>query len=283
MMLGKKSADFALLVHACDRYSFLYPGFAYFFDRYWDKSIPCNYYFATEELQADIPGFENIRSGKGEWSDRLALLLREQIKERYVIYMQEDMWLSATVNAAFFEQLLLLIQQHNWKQVKLTSAEVYKTRPTDWQVEGFTISRLDNEQSDYLMSHQMTIWDREFLLQQLPKNEHPWRNERKGTKRLKRLNPEIYQVDYFAENGNPQINKNENQIPRSAYFTVSENSALNSRVLPFIEQLKNGDAAAQAYAAQLQQHYDQQLTHDGLPKPRKVDPVKRLKNWLTGK
>lgn len=279
-MATKPSTDFALLVHACDRYRFLYEGFGYFFRQHWDFNIPCSYYFATEEQSTDVPGFINIKSGKGEWSDRLAQLLRNQIHEKYVIYCQEDMWLDKPVNASFFIQLFELIKKHDWKQVKLTSSDVYITHTGELYIDGFAIAQLDNAQSGYLMSHQITIWNREYLLAQLPKGEHPWRNERKGTKRLKKLNPAIFQTDYFSENGHPAINKNKAGIVRSGYHTVSENSALNSRVLSYIETLKQGTRQQQEYARQLQYHYDHQLTHDGRPKPRKEDIFKKLKNWL---
>lgn len=282
-MTVKKHPDFALLVHACDRYRFLYEGFYIFFKRNGGLDIPCNFYFATEDNITKLEGFNNIRSGKGEWSDRLTKLLRDEIKERYVIYFQEDMWLSKPVDAAFFDQLFTLIETRGWKQVKLTSSDVYHTTPTAQEAAGFRIAKLDNAQSGYLMSHQVTVWDKDFLLAQLLPGEHPWRNERKGTKRLKKLNPEIYQVDYFAENGHQEINANPNPAHRSAYSTVSQNSALNDRVLPYITELQSGSPEEQAYAMQLQQHYDRQLTHDGLPKPRKEDVFKKLKNWLRGK
>lgn len=278
-MSTKKETEFALLVHTCDRYQFLYPGFSAFFNKYWDFAVPCNYYFATENLNVNIDGFENIRSGSGQWSDRLAKLIREQVKEKYIIYFQEDMWLNKPVDPKFFEALFKLIEANDWKQVKLTSASVYKTEPTKFTVEGFTVAQLDNEKSGYLMSHQVTVWERDYLLAQLHKNEHPWRNERKGTKRLKKLNPQIFQIDYFEENGEPEINNNPNTALRSGYKTVSENSTLNLRVLSYIAGLKQ-DSKFVDYANKLQQHYNQQLTHDGKPKPRKIDLVKRIKNWL---
>jgi hypothetical protein len=281
-MTTKNHTNFALLVHTCDRYQFLYSGFSAFFNKYWDSSIPCNYYFATENLEVEIDGFTNIRSGSGQWSDRLAHLLKHDIKEQYVIYFQEDMWLNKPVDSAFFTELFALIETHSWKQVKLTSAEVYKTKHTGYEVQGFSIAELDNEASGYLMSHQVTVWDRDFLLAQLPANEHPWRNERKGTKRLKQLNPQILQADYFAENNNPAINQNPDAANRSGYDTVSQNSALNPRVLPYIDALKQ-EPLYQQYALDLQHHYDNQLTHDGNAKPRKDDIFKKIKNWLKGK
>src|SRR5688500_14079377 len=170
----------ALLVHACDRYSFLYKGFEYFLSKHWDPGIHCTHYFATENTDAHIASFINIKSGKAEWSDRLALLLRKKIKEDYILYFQEDMWLNKRVNKNFFNSLFENAVTNDWKQVKLHSSEVYHTEKTNHYIEGFNISLVNNERSDYLMSHQVTLWQKDFLLAQLPSNEHPWRNEKKG-------------------------------------------------------------------------------------------------------
>lgn len=275
--------DIALIVHTCDRYEFLYKGFDIFFSKYWDFNIPCNYYFATEEKNASVNGFQNIHSGKGQWTDRLAFLLREKVKEKYVLYFQEDMWLTKKVNGTFFTELFEQTKKNNWQQVKLHSSEVYKTIPTEIFIEGFNVAELNNETSDFLMSHQVTLWDKEFLLQQLHKDEHPWRNERKGTKRLKKLNPKIFHIDYFAENRKPAINQNNNPIGRSEYLTVSENGMLNGAVTHFIDELANGTGTEKAYRKELQDHFENQLTHDGKPKPRKEDIFKKIKNKFRGK
>lgn len=281
MVLIKK--DVALLVHSCDRYELLYKGFEFFFSKYWDSEINCNLYFATEEKQVSIDGFENIQSGKGAWADRLAILLKEKITEKYILYMQEDMWLNKKINASFFNQLFESTEKNNWQQVKLHSSEVYKTVETSSFIEGFNVAKLDNAKSGFLMSHQITLWNKDFLLQQLHKNEHPWRNERKGTKRLRKINPEIYQIDYFAENGQNEINKNSNPILRSEYQTISANGVLNSNVEPYMKELKNEGVVLKEYASKLEYNYNNNLTHDGNPKPKKVDIFKRSKNWLLGK
>lgn len=280
-MTVKKSPNVALLVHSCDRYQFLYKGFGFFFDKYWPKEINCKKYFATEQLNIVLPSFELIQSGTGEWSDRLRTLLLK-IKEPYILYFQEDMWLNKPVEARFFEQLFELCEQQNWQQVKLHSSEVYKTIPTDFFIEGFAVGKLDNTASDFLMSHQVTLWNREFLIQQMSKSEHPWRNERRGSRRLRKLNPDIYLIDYFAENGKPAINQNKPNLLRSAYYTVSENSTLNGFTLPFIEELQHGSSEDRQYALQLKEHYDKNLTHDGLSKPRKEDVFKKIKRLLKG-
>ena len=273
----------ALIVHSCDRYAFLYKGFAFFFSKYWDFNINCNYYFATEDKQVVINGFENIHSGKGEWADRLAFLLKEKITEKYILYFQEDMWLNKKVNARFFNQLFDWTIKNDCQQVKLHSSEVYQTKATDTFIEGFNVAKVDNARSDFLMSHQVTLWNKDFLLKQLHKKEHPWRNERKGTQRLKKLNPDIFQIDYFAENGKPSINQNDNPVLRSEYQTVSVNGVLGGNIEPYIQELMNGDIEQQEYASKLEYNYKHNLTHDGKPKPMKVDIFKRTKNWLQGK
>lgn len=268
----------ALLVHTCDRYRFLYPGFNYFFNQNWDFNANCHYYFATEEVNVALPHFKNIHSGRGEWSDRLRFLLKEVITEKYVLYFQEDMWLQKPVSSTFINELIILAQQFDWKQVKLGSADIYKTHPTPYYIDGFNVAVLNNALSDYLMSHQVTLWNKDFLIQQLHKGEHPWRNERRGTKRLKKLDPDIFHIDYFAENGQAAINSNLPGAVRSEYHTVSANSMLQENVLPYVKILQQAGTEEQAYAAQLLDHYENRLTHDGLPKPHKQDIFKKIKN-----
>lgn len=281
--MASNETNVALLVHSCDRYEFLYRGFEIFFSKYWDFSIPCKYYFATEEKDAIVDGFTTIKSGKGQWSDRLSFLLKNKIPEKYVLYFQEDMWLNKKVNKQFFESLFKLAETHQWKQVKLQSSEVYKTKATGGDIEGFAITIIDNEASEYLMSHQVTLWDKEFLIGQLLKNEHPWRNERRGTKRLKKLNPPIHHVDYFAENGKPAINNNPGPVGRSEYHTISINGMLGNSIEDYIAILMKGTEQEKKYAQQLEHHYTHKLTHDGKPKPRKEDIFKKIKNFVNGK
>jgi hypothetical protein len=281
--MENKENNFALLVHACDRYELLYKGFQYFFNKYWDFKLPCTYYFATEEKKVDLDGFVNILSGRGEWSDRLRILL-EKIPQNYIIYLQEDMWFNAAIDAEFFQQLFNLITTNNWKQVKLHCSSVYTTKATDIYIKGFNVAIIDNKKSGFLMSHQITIWDKQFLISLLKPKEHPWRNERRATKRMKKINPQIFHIDYFAENGHDSINSNLESIVRSGYHSISVNGTLNDNVQPFIYALlEESNQPIKEYGHKLKYHFERQLTHDGLKKPRKVDVFKRIKNWLQGK
>jgi len=270
----------ALLVHSCDRYEFLFEGFYYFFSKNWDYNIPCNYYFATEEKNAVFPGFTNIKSGKGEWSNRLIHLLKEKIKEDYILYIQEDMWLNKKVNAIFFKELFELAFENNWEQIKLHSSAVYKTSPTLDYIEGFNITRVNNFDSKFLMSHQVTLWEKKYFLNQLFENESARINEVKATQRLREANPEIFHIDYFAENGNREINSNKNPVARSEYQTVSINSYLYRNVIPFINELMKGSKQQKKYAKALKRHYILQLTHDRKDRPYSEPLLMDIKIWL---
>jgi len=271
--------EIALVVHSCDRYQLLYKGFEYFFAKYWplDKEA-YSYYFLTEKADFNSNIFTNIKTGPGEWSDRLKNGL-EQIPEKYVVYLQEDMWFTKPIQKDFLKKIAQFAIDNSVKLVKLNSSEVYKTAPSGTHINGLSVSILDNAASDFLMSHQVSLWDKAFLTEQLRQNEHPWRNERKGTKRLRKLNPLIHHVDLLSENNKPPINQNADDSLQSRYFTVSVNAMLNSHIRHFIEELKSDKLPAYTeYINKLQHNYDHKITHDGKKKPRKESTFKKLKN-----
>ncbi len=279
MIRSTNSNKVALVVHTCDRYEFLYKGFWYFFNKYWDYHIPCNYYFATEDMNVSLEGFTNLKSGKGEWGKRLINILHA-IPEEYVIYMQEDMWLSKKINRKFIEQVIELTITQNWEHVKLHSLNCYITTPTPYVIEGFEITKLKNNESDWLMCHELTLWKKTAMLRQLRNNENPWENEHYGTVRLKKQNPDIYQVDYFGGNGREANNTNCNPILRGEFWSVSKTGTLSQNCERFITILKQGTEEEKAYAAELEHHYIHKLTHDGKPRPKQRNLYKKVKHKM---
>jgi len=263
-------------VHACDRYRILFQGFEYFFERHWPDLENIHLYFLTEEIDHPSNRFTNLKTGKAEWSVRLRVGL-QQLSEPLVIYFQEDMWFTRSVDKNVLSKVLDFASAQNLRLLKLHSAGVYQTRPTGKVIRGLAISQLDNSASNYLMSHQPSLWNREFLLAQLTRREHPWRHEKAGTKRLKKLNLSLHQIDLLAQNGHAPINDNPSDAFRGEYHSISVNGMLNKNALPFIEELmKSADPAISAYGQRLQHNFTHQLTHDGLPRPKKPRFWKRV-------
>lgn len=274
----------ALVVHTCDRYKLLYNGFAYFFKKHWPyNDLDISYYFLTEDEDFTSDIFTNIKTGKGEWSDRLLNGLK-QIPEDYILYFQEDMWLTKPVDRDTIQQIIDFSLEQQVDLFKLSSNSVYHAAATGNYINGLSVAVLDNEKSQYLMSHQVSIWNKAFLMEQLKFKEHPWRNERKGTKRLKKLNPKIYHIDLFSENGQLPGNQNKDASGISQYYTVSQNAQLNKYAEPFIKEMEaSADDVIKTYALKLAHNFQNGITHDGKSQPRKDDVIKKIKNYLLGR
>lgn len=267
-----KNLNVAVLIFACDRYELLFRGFDFFFKRNWDHTISIQKYFATEYKELNIEGYTNLKSGDGAWSDRLKIILN-QINEDYIIFMQEDMWFSKKVPEGILSEILSYVEQHELKLVKLHSSKVYKTKELEKDFSGFSLAEVIKKDSSFLMSHQVSIWSKNFLFNQLKKNEHPWRNERRGSKRLKKNNERLYQVDLLSENGEKPINNNDDSINPGEYFTVSENACLHPRTEIFINILKS---VFPDYAQKLENNMVNKITHDGKEGLRKEDLFRKM-------
>lgn len=255
--------NIALIVHTCDRYQLLYRGFEHFFKKHWPYAdVAISYYFLTEDVYYKSDIFTNIKTGKGEWSDRLLNGLKK-ISEEHIIYMQEDMWLNKSVVADTVNKIINFSLSADTDLLKLSSNAVFVTRLTGEDINGLSVAVLDNEKSQYLMSHQVSIWKKSFLMAQLKYHEHPWRNERKGTRRLRKLDPEIYHIDLFSENDELPANHNADPSQTGSYYTVSKNAALREYANPFISEMKlDTDVTIREYAQQLDHHLKNGITHD---------------------
>ena len=267
-----KKRNTAILIFACDRYELLFEGFNYFFNEHWEVNDTIKKYFSTEEKDISIDGYINLKSGFGQWTNRLKKVLN-QIEEEYVIFIQEDMWFSKKVPTDVLHQIIDYVEDNNLKLVKLHSSQVYKTMDTGIDFSGYTLSEVLKHESKFLMSHQVSIWNKDFLLEQLKDNEHPWRNERRGSKRLKRSKQKIYQIDLLSENGKSPINENQFKIETGEYHTISVNACIHPKAKNFIVELKN---IKPQYSEKLEYNLLNNLTHDGRSKPRKEDLLKKI-------
>ena len=133
------------------------------------------------------------------------------------------------------------VEANNLKLVKLHSSGVYKTEHTGVNFGDYALAEVIKNESQFLMSHQVSIWNKDFLYEQLKDNEHPWRNERRGTKRLKKSDQKIYQIDLLSENGNVPINDNSSKIEPGEYHTISVNACIHPKAKKFISELQKNN------------------------------------------
>jgi hypothetical protein len=116
-----------------------------------------------------------IYSGEGEWSDRLIKLL-QQIPTEYVWYQQEDMW--PCKNPPKVSELMDFVVKYDLLRLQISPIVQF------YSLHGDKIPLFFHYKSKYLVSHQPSIWKKDFLLECLKPNEDPWKNEYEGTKRL---------------------------------------------------------------------------------------------------
>jgi hypothetical protein len=176
--------DISLILQTCDNYEFCWNPFFRFFE---NGKLELPKYFCSENISVSKEGWSNIKTGKGEWSDRLISIL-EEIKTPYVAYMQEDFWPYREMDPEIFNFCLEELKRDNLSAFYITRKPPPNPEYGIFKAHSKFKSHevLDFEaESPYLMNHQFAIWNKAELLKQLERGESPWENEIKGTERIK--------------------------------------------------------------------------------------------------
>lgn len=212
--------DLSLLVHTCDDYVKFWPGMLFSLDFNWDYNL-VPVYWSSEELNLHtipfsckgIPYKANdsiipILTGKTDkngFSDRLIQSL-ESIPNKWVIYLQEDMWLLSNLSENLLNKLILFCESQNANSIKIhTKLHYYfnyKLEPTEHILNNTKVLKYSDGEN-FLLSHNATIWNREYLLEHLIKGEDPWTNEIKGSERMssKKHNHFHYNIHWYSQPG----------------------------------------------------------------------------------
>lgn len=212
--------DISLLVHTCDNYFKFWPGMLFSLDFNWDfEKIPV--YWASEEMSIHETYFQcrgldykpnsNIKqiltgkTNKDGFSTRMINAL-SKIKNKWVIYIQEDMWLLSQIPNNVFSELLLFAEIKNVDSIKIHTKlnyyDNYKLESTEHFINKIRIQKY-SQGDNFLHSHNATIWNREYLLNNLVENEDPWVNEVNGSKRMSSSphNHYHYNIHWYSQPG----------------------------------------------------------------------------------
>lgn len=171
----------AIIIHTCDDYTFCWAGWHHYFKKYWNLKLPFSIYFVNEDIDVDFDGISQIKTGIGEWSTRLKKALG-QIPEQNIVYLQEDVWLQAPIDIEKYYSIFLSLSLDRFQ---LSPTDSTYTLFSKFSV-GDLILRKFARKSNYLISHQPSIWKKSFLIGCLDQSESPWENEIEGTKRLRK-------------------------------------------------------------------------------------------------
>ncbi len=226
-------SDISVIIQSCDNYEKFWNGWYLSFSRYWNWDLKWPIHFCTETK--DIPFNDdrilNLKSpaslDSSGFSNRMIDILK-QVKTKYVLYMQEDMWPIVPVQYNVFKKSLHKIRKNDWNCLRLHEKlwGSYEFIKTSQFVEDKRILKAKNN-SEWLLTHNACIWNREFLISVLQENENPWQNEIQGTVRIARkyVDPKIYHLNerwYYQPGASQGGNLNPFMEEYLRYLTLTQ-------------------------------------------------------------
>ncbi len=211
--------DVSLLIHTCDNYQRFWDGMLFSLDFNWDFNIPV--YWASEEKSIHTTNFEcrgikynpnpeikQILTGKTDKDGFSTRMLRSlyEVDTKWVIYMQEDMWLLSKLDPQLLSKLILFLDVSESDSIKIHTKlgyyDKYRLENTDYIIDGIRLQKY-SEGDNYLHSHNATIWNREYLMKNIKEGEDPWLNEVEGSKRMSSSihNHYHYNIHWYSQPG----------------------------------------------------------------------------------
>ena len=165
----------SLLVHACDKHSFVFERFLKSFSNF-NLKIPC--YFATESTSINHEKFKNINVNEPIWSKRLKIILNS-IEEKHVVLLQED-FIIKRFDKHLFMSLYDIHNQYDIDIMKTGSFPTFSLNKTSFK----NIYAQNN--GLYIMSHQpIAIFKKEFLLSTLDIEQNASQHEMYWSEKIK--------------------------------------------------------------------------------------------------
>lgn len=171
------------------------------YNSYWDTWFELfqkhvkNYgtiYFLTEDKEPNFSnedGVVHIKTGAGEWGARLLNGL-SQIDSDLIFYMQEDFW--AIKDIELEDNFLELFKNYKMDCLRICANS-----------ELISLSHITNDlykynrHSPFSISHQFSLWNKEYFMSNVNSNESPWENEIYGSNRINENNHNIYHIDNY--------------------------------------------------------------------------------------
>lgn len=164
----------AVVVHSFDGYKRFWRPVLHFTSVNLPHDRPV--FVASEEQSMNGDRTIPILTGPGAFGDRMRRAIKriEQLGFRYVLYLQEDMWISEPVGEVEMEQMLDLMVSHDLDALKL--ADIVDP-PPEFDEMGRVCARLESGglgarvrwfgAHDYVFSHHTTIFKTSFLMEVL--------------------------------------------------------------------------------------------------------------------
>jgi len=205
------------LVHSGDKGQWVWPFWYHYYQKYWRGYAVADTVFLSEEIPVEFPGVRSMLTGPGlPWGMGLCRALAG-MDAQTVIYAHEDYFLEADTDPDTLRYLVDVLEHnddivlikacgawcgyHDIKRplVPAPPSDCLRYDPTKMHDE--TLWTYDPDRP-YVVSHQISIWDKGFLAATIKPQWSPWDHEMQRTPRasqwLKANNRHVYGYRRYA-------------------------------------------------------------------------------------
>ncbi|MCU0485276.1 MAG: hypothetical protein MUC85_04110 [Anaerolineales bacterium] len=167
--------NISILVSSFDRYAACWAPFCHGLQKYWPEHFQPLYFITNEK---DPPCGQAIKVGQDRgWAGNLLYAL-EQIDSPYILYAQEDYWLTAPVNSTAISEYTALFDSGVADYIRL-----YPAPPPALPFPSDERLGILETHAEYRTSLQMALWRKSVLQALLVPGETPWQFEVQGSLR----------------------------------------------------------------------------------------------------
>lgn len=181
-------SDCAVLILSCDLYKDAWKPFFELFTRFW-KNAAYPVYLGNNTATFDFPGVQVVHAGAPvNWTEDTRRIL-QQIKERYVLVLLEDYFLTEPVDQKQVQLCLDITKKEDAVFTRMASfrADHFPMYAYDIHPE-HRLMGVTRKTAPFLVNLQAGIWNREDFIRLLNGNESPWDFETKGSERAALMN-----------------------------------------------------------------------------------------------
>ena len=175
--------DLAIVIVSCDRYSYIWKPWYYYFKKNFGFDYPV--YLLNETKRANLDSVIEIASKRTDVEQWVVKLKQgiAKIPEEYLFIMMDDFLILKDISDTF-DRLYNVFLEIDALRIMQTEASVIKVVNSRYSVDGKPVLRLTQD-SDYQISFSPNFWKREFLADCLQTEGNPWHSEMTGSERIK--------------------------------------------------------------------------------------------------
>jgi hypothetical protein len=173
------------IIHSGDKGAWIWPTWERWFLKYWQAQDFITPLFLGETSTPSTIGIEKMITGPVPYGEGLINAL-QKIQTRYVILTHEDYFITGLIQWEVLREIEQVMDQNSLSLVKCCGnwsghiSEEYPMQQIDLIVNGQRLW-LYNNRSKYTLSHQPSVWNKNFLLSTLQPHWSPWQHELDGS------------------------------------------------------------------------------------------------------